>query len=665
MKAKNIFLLAVIMSSFLFASDKAMMQQLHNLQDRLLFFENQALTSHSKIARLRQDIAGVKQELKGLASGGALINSIQNDRLSDDFELLDLRMYEWTDSSDRLVARIRCTTLTFAEWVKLYFYFYRDGQLIADDYSYIDYETYGYSGVLPFHQSYIETFVDKTDFDSLQVAIDYDKESGDDAFLCDQILQHVANNLTSSYSSYVWEGVVNNASTYSLEFPKIHANIIRKDSLIDVDYTYLDTECQGGRTVIIDYVIDSPPEAQEIVLRNCSKEAVDLSGWRLGDKDSPYAYTIPYGDSIAGEGYKSYTNDDINFTIDTEDEIIYLSDADKNLVDQWTKDENDNILYPLTSSCYNSYLSLPESYDKIKYKFSYSLHSLLGEGDITPNAPVFTEIHYSLAPGAEHEFHLFLIDANEDPVELQIDWGDGGRTGWLGPFASRALASAPHAYHIEGDFWASARSRDGDGATSAWGDSVHVFVSSTVPVELADFTAILSAEHVVLRWRTLSETNNLGFVVERSGDKIEWRKAGFVNGHGTTARAHEYTFMDALRGNGTTFYRLRQIDFDGSQHFSEIIEIKQSRPTLFELASVHPNPFNTSTQIAFKLAADASVDIDVFDINGRRIVTLLNGHRRAGEHKIIWHAESVPSGSYFIRMQTAHNVQFLKCLLLK
>lgn len=666
MKTACMLMLFVLTASAFAAPKQISLKELRDAKAGFASFQGQKDTNAAEVWQSRQQIDAISKSLR--SRGNFATNprkTLTTTKLSDDFDLLDLRLFDWTEDKSRIVARIKSTSFIYTDWVKLYFHFYSNNVLIADDFAFIDYPSYGYSGLLPFHQSILETFVDKTDFDSLQVSIAYQKEDGSDAFLCDQILQLVSNSITPSSSLYNWQGTVNNSSTYSLEFPKIFADIFSQDSLINVDYAVLDTECQGDRSVIIDYVVDTPLEAQEIVLRNCSDQAVDLSGWYLGDKISPYSYRIANGVSIAANGSKSFTNSDINFTIDETDEIIYLSDSQKNLVDQWTKDENDYLLEPLTSCCYNSYLDLPESYDKIKYKLNYSLQTLQGQGNIAPNAPVFTLDRYNLAPDAEHEFQLFLIDANNDALKLQVAWGDGGRSGWLGPFVSRSLAPVSHFYQTEGDLWASARTQDSHGATSAWSDSVHVFISRTVPVELAHFAATAAGENVVLRWQTLSESNNLGFAVQRSPDKKTWRQIGFVKGRGTSLQRHEYMFKDDTPRPALVFYRLKQIDFDGSEHLSGIVKIKQTTPAQFGLSDVWPNPFNASTRFAYQLPEATTIDISVYAANGGFVTTLYHGVQGAGQHDIHWQAGSAASGVYFIKVRTDKENRLLKCLLLK
>ena len=89
--------------------------------------------------------------------------------------------------------------------------------------------------------------------------------------------------------------------------------------------------------------------------------------------------------------------------------------------------------------------------------------------------------------------------------------------------------------------------------------------ASALPVELASFTGTTTGESIILNWATVSEENNAGFDVERSTNGTSFDKIGFENGFGTTAETQSYRFVDTeVPFADTLYYRLRQIDTDGS-----------------------------------------------------------------------------------------------------
>lgn len=671
MKIRHLFYIAIL---FLAATAfGATHEELHVALSELetaydILVENGLDAQSTKEAvALKQKIETLKADVRTM--GDASLDEIYRSThtpLSNDFELLALHLYDWTTNYYRLVAHIRSTAMIYAENVKLYFTFYANGVQVAEKFSYIDFSSYGTDGVLPYYDSFLETYPEKASFDDIKVTVAYKERNGKDPFLCDQILQHVSSNIEEIWGTYTWEGKATNSSPfYAVTDPKIFAKVFYLNDMVETGSTFLLTYCQGLKTIVIQYVVTQPLEAQKITLFNCTDDKINISGWYLGDKNKPASWKIPPGTFIDKKSSCDFTNSDINFQIDKEDEIIFLLDVNQNKVDEWTENEQQNILFPLATTCYTSFLILPEKYDDIKYDFSYSLRSLSGKGNIPPNRPRFTLSLYELAPYTAHDFKLYVIDANDDPVEFQIDWGNNEFTGWLGPVSSRSLGVMSHAFSDYGDYWISARTRDSHGAVSNWSDPVRVFVHWTVPVELTSFSAVAVSDKVILTWETASETNNLGFAVESSSDKKSWSTLGFVPGHGTTVTTHRYHFQADAVTDSLRYYRLQQMDHDGSVHYSDIISVILYQPITCAFLSIYPNPFNAATSISYQLAESCDVQIDVYDIDGRFIERLAQNRMERGHHAVLWESGTKPSGTYFISISAGRHRLVRKCLVLK
>ncbi len=195
-------------------------------------------------------------------------------------------------------------------------------------------------------------------------------------------------------------------------------------------------------------------------------------------------------------------------------------------------------------------------------------------------------------------------------------------------------------------------------------------LSVSLPVTLALFTAALEQGIVRLRWRTEGEVNNRGFAVERSGDgQHDWRDIGFVDGAGSSTAAHEYTFVDddsaALRSGRSLFYRLRQVDTDGTHEYSASVEVTlQHRPASWTLEQNYPNPFAAETDIPVFLPRDAALTVDVFDMSGARVARLCDGPMRAGLHYLTLDARGLPAGSYIARAAAEGSAQEIRLLRL-
>ncbi|QEC42693.1 T9SS type A sorting domain-containing protein [Pseudobacter ginsenosidimutans] len=111
--------------------------------------------------------------------------------------------------------------------------------------------------------------------------------------------------------------------------------------------------------------------------------------------------------------------------------------------------------------------------------------------------------------------------------------------------------------------------------------------SPALPVKFTQFQAIVVNKEVQLRWTTAQELNNKGFEVSRSTDGKSFMKTGWVDGNGTTYTTQQYVFTDASPLAGKNFYRLRQVDIDGNDEYSDIVAVSMSKTLALRLL---PNP---------------------------------------------------------------------------
>jgi hypothetical protein len=176
---------------------------------------------------------------------------------------------------------------------------------------------------------------------------------------------------------------------------------------------------------------------------------------------------------------------------------------------------------------------------------------------------------------------------------------------------------------------------------------------------------------VKLSWTTVSETNSYGFYAERrkaSEQGFATLSGSFIHGHGTTTLPQNYTFVDKSVTKGTWYYRLRQIDLDGSVHFNESVQVEvqlSDLPTSFSLDQNYPNPFNPTTTIRYALPATSYVTLSVFNTLGQQVGTLVHDIQETGYHEVRFDGGNLASGVYFYRLKTGDFIQTRKMLLLE
>ena len=180
---------------------------------------------------------------------------------------------------------------------------------------------------------------------------------------------------------------------------------------------------------------------------------------------------------------------------------------------------------------------------------------------------------------------------------------------------------------------------------------------TSLPVELASFTAKVDGNNILLSWSTAGETNNLGFSIQRKNEKDEFTEICFVDGKGTTNAANQYQYVDTDLLPGRYTFRLKQIDFDGGYSFSESIDAIVNLPQKFSLRQNYPNPFNGGTNIEYALPKLSRIRLEIVNLQGRVVRSLLDREQEGGIHRAYWDGKDaaghdVATGLYFYHLQT-------------
>ena len=211
---------------------------------------------------------------------------------------------------------------------------------------------------------------------------------------------------------------------------------------------------------------------------------------------------------------------------------------------------------------------------------------------------------------------------------------------------------------------------------SSLGGPEDVFVASytadgSLPVELSVLTATITVDGITIRWRTESETNNLGFNVYRGGNPdgpFEKVTTAVIRGAGADGMAHDYEFTDErAEPEQIYYYYLEDIDFNGTTQKSDLLQVDlrtnrlhlkaDSLPTETQLLQNFPNPFNPETWMPYALAAESPITVDIYDAKGQLIRHLDFGVQAPGvylsrENAAYWNGKNqlgdvVSGGVYF------------------
>ncbi|TNE33716.1 T9SS type A sorting domain-containing protein [bacterium] len=182
-----------------------------------------------------------------------------------------------------------------------------------------------------------------------------------------------------------------------------------------------------------------------------------------------------------------------------------------------------------------------------------------------------------------------------------------------------------------------------------------------IPIELVDFKGDQRKEAIDLYWETATEKNNKGFYIEkryRVNDEFNaWKQVSFVNGKGNTKTSSYYSFADKDVKTGTTYqYRLRQVDFDGTQtcYDSKIVEVDFIGSGNFAMEN-YPNPAKDKTTINYSLNNKGFVTLEVLDLLGNVVKTLVNENVDRGLQHVDYNVtdnsgKRLTSGTYIYRL---------------
>ncbi len=190
-----------------------------------------------------------------------------------------------------------------------------------------------------------------------------------------------------------------------------------------------------------------------------------------------------------------------------------------------------------------------------------------------------------------------------------------------------------------------------------------------LPVDLLEFYGLNSGNEIELIWSTASEINNDHFILEHSKDANSWNLLTEVSGAGNTSNISKYSYVHESPQSGNNYYRLQQIDYDGSFSISDIITVKFRDQQLVTGLAVHPNPFpSEGRSLTLSISSqEFSGKLSLLDLNGKtlydEIIFIQPGSSNTGT--LIFNVKTtIPPGIYMIKWRDTGMVAVTRLIVL-
>ncbi|MBQ4010833.1 MAG: T9SS type A sorting domain-containing protein, partial [Bacteroidales bacterium] len=182
--------------------------------------------------------------------------------------------------------------------------------------------------------------------------------------------------------------------------------------------------------------------------------------------------------------------------------------------------------------------------------------------------------------------------------------------------------------------------------------SITVKEPSLLPIELTSFSAECDGKSSLVEWTTATERNNDHFVLERSDDAINFTEIARVAGAGNSIEPLDYSYTDYDIRNGDNYYRLWQVDYDGTRTASEIIVATCVNETIdAPEVLTYPNPFSGELTVVLENFGNSKARIEIIDMLGKVVkeITVDNPHN---SKEVVLHLDEIPAQAYNIRIRT-------------
>jgi hypothetical protein len=186
---------------------------------------------------------------------------------------------------------------------------------------------------------------------------------------------------------------------------------------------------------------------------------------------------------------------------------------------------------------------------------------------------------------------------------------------------------------------------------------------SPLPITLLSFEAQPVLENVLITWATASETNNDYFTVERSKDGFNFEALLEIDGAGNSNAILNYKVTDFSPYEGTSYYRLKQTDYDGKYAYSNIEVVEFNKPIQPQEWIMFPNPSNLNGVYVKRLnAEETQLKITLIELSGKVISSSIINKDKTNNQFFI-EFENIANGTYFLELNDGNKIILNKLVL--
>ena len=178
-----------------------------------------------------------------------------------------------------------------------------------------------------------------------------------------------------------------------------------------------------------------------------------------------------------------------------------------------------------------------------------------------------------------------------------------------------------------------------------------------LPITLTNFSGVREGTRNILNWTTANEANNKGFELQRSANGEKFSSIATINSkaeNGNSSSVLYYSYNDEKPLTSTNYYRLKQMDKDGKESFSNIVVLKSASITKAEITRVYPNPVAEQLNIVLNTPNSEKVSIRITDLVGKTIAEKAL-QTNQGDNNIQFNTSNLSRGTYLIKIFSSSN----------